>query len=168
MFGGYSRLACLDMETLATPPPPHTLTHSPPPSHPHSFPSPLTPSLIPRFLQSLADHPFFSENHEVHMYLTREQLPSHDYIGNLSLWSSLTSAYSNYQLSSVQVQCVHALHYLRSVWRSVDWSTCTCTYAYTSGFRRRVCGVAKQPEREHTCSGNLLSRLLSACHVLAE
>jgi sorting nexin-5/6/32 len=68
MFGGYSRLACLEVET---------------------------------FLQSLADHPFFSEHHDVHTCLTADMSP-HDTIGAASLWTSLTSAYFNHQLTTIQ------------------------------------------------------------------
>ncbi|CAI8044226.1 hypothetical protein GBAR_LOCUS24548, partial [Geodia barretti] len=69
MFGGHSRLPCLDVES---------------------------------FLQSLADHPFFSLNHEVHTFLTSPQLPPRDPLPSPSLWDSLSSAYTNYQLSSLQ------------------------------------------------------------------
>jgi len=54
------------------------------------------------FLQTLADHHFFSENEVVHCYLTSDKLSAYEYLGAGSLWSHITKAFSDYQLSSTQ------------------------------------------------------------------
>lgn len=54
------------------------------------------------FLQSLADHAFFSLHHEVHSFLTSTLPLTHDPLPSPSLWSTITSAYTNYTLGSLQ------------------------------------------------------------------
>ncbi|KAL5518210.1 hypothetical protein EMCRGX_G003901 [Ephydatia muelleri] len=71
------------------------------------------------FMQVLASHPYFSENHIVYSFLTREQLSDHDQQSASSLWSQFSKVISDYQISSVVEPDEHFTRCLKSVEKHV-------------------------------------------------
>lgn len=72
------------------------------------------------FLQALACHRYFSENHIVYSFLTREQLSDHDQQSAGSLWTQFSKAISDYQLSSTVDPDDYFPRYLKGVEKRIS------------------------------------------------
>ncbi|XP_064400041.1 sorting nexin-6-like [Halichondria panicea] len=57
---------------------------------------------VEQFMQTLADHRFFSENDTVHTYVANHEVSERDKLGTGTLWNAFTGIVSEFQLSKIE------------------------------------------------------------------